>query len=250
MELRQSRRFNMAKKVQQPAKSRKQNPKTLMLAITAISELQFQQWASKKTTTKASKDTETTEAQGIEENSSKESDEEGRREEGGQENREEERSAGEMTKEFLYSPPPGAFESHGDETRAWHKKMTSVYASSDRRFHNLLYRWLRRAGVNESEMEKYGVEPPVMREGVPSLTTKAYSQLFDHGRVIKRRSDGALFVLGEPYNDLADLETDPHVQAWRALGSEVICSEDSGWVPHSTVMLLIGEPKKKGGAAK
>ena len=65
---------------------------------------------------------------------------------------------------------------------------------------------------------------------------------------------GALFVLGEPYADLDKLAIDPHVEAWRALGSEVICSADSGWLPKGTVMLLIGEPTqkipKKGRAAR
>jgi hypothetical protein len=168
-----------------------------------------------------------------------------------------EEGSGEVSKEFLYTPQPGALESHGEKVLAWHKRMMAEYAASYRRVHNVLYKWLRDAGIQKAEMVKYGVEPPPMLHYSPSLTIEAYSRLLDHGRVIKRRSDGALFILGEPYTSLADLENDPHVRAWRSLGSAVICSADSGWFPDNTVMLLIGEPKtgvkkpsKKGGAAK
>jgi hypothetical protein len=165
-----------------------------------------------------------------------------------------------VNKECLYSPPPGALESQGEKVRAWHKRMMAEYATSYRRIHNVLYKWLRNAGTQRAEMVKYGVEPHPMRHYSPSLTIEAYSRLLDHGRVIRRLSDGALFVLGEPYTSLADLENDPHVRARHSLGSGVICSADSGWFPDNTVMLLIGEPKtgekkarmsaKKGGAAK
>jgi hypothetical protein len=165
-----------------------------------------------------------------------------------------------VNKEFLYTPPPGALESQSEKVRGWHKRMIAEYTASYRRVHNVLYKWLRDAGIQKAEMVKHGVEPPPMLHYSPSLTGEAYTRLLDHGRVIKRRSDGALFVLGESYTSLADLENDPHVKAWRSLGSTVICSADSGWFPKNTVMLLIGEPKtgekkarksaKKGGAAK
>jgi hypothetical protein len=156
-------------------------------------------------------------------------------------------------KEFLYSSPPGVFERHGEECRAWHKRMIAEYARSERRVEKVLYKWLRDAGVDRESMTRYGVEPPRMWPSAPYLTLRAYSRLFDHGRVIKRRSDGALFVLSEPFSSLSRLENDPYVKAWRALGGEVVCSADSGWFPQSTVMLLIGEPTQKipkKGAAK
>jgi hypothetical protein len=150
-------------------------------------------------------------------------------------------------KEFLYSPPPAAFEKHGEECRAWHERMIAEYAPSERRVEKVLYKWLRDAGVDRDKMVTYGVEPPPKGYGhyPPALTSDAYSRLFDHGRVIKRRRDGALFVLGEPYASLDRLSSDPRVEAWRALGGEVTCSPDSGWYPQSTVMLLIGEPAQK-----
>jgi hypothetical protein len=148
-------------------------------------------------------------------------------------------------KEFLYSPPPGVFEAHGEECRAWHKRMIAEYTQSERRVEKVLYKWLRDAGIDQAKMAEYGVEPPPMRHGSPSLTNKAYSGVFDHGRVIRRRSDGALFVLGEPYASLDKLTIDPYVEAWRALGGEVVCSAESGWFPKGTVMVLIGEPMQK-----
>lgn len=147
-------------------------------------------------------------------------------------------------KEFLYSPPPGAFEAHGEECRSWHKRMIAEYASSERRVEKVLYKWLRDADVARESMIQYGVEARAPHYP-PALTADAYSGLFDHGRVIRRRRDGALFVLGEPYASLSRLETDPHVEAWCALGGEVICLADSGWFPKSTVMVLIGEPARK-----
>jgi hypothetical protein len=148
-------------------------------------------------------------------------------------------------KEFLYSSPPGVFERHGEECRAWHKRMIAEYARSERRVEKVLYKWLRDASVDKENMSRYGVEPPRMWSSSPNLTLKAHSGLFDHGRVIKRRSDGALFVLSEPYSSLSRLEYDPYVEAWRALGGEVVCSADSGWFPQSTAMLLIGKPTRK-----
>jgi len=133
-------------------------------------------------------------------------------------------------KRFLF-PPPDLTPS--EACRIWHEKMVAEYQLTSHIVSIVLSKWLRDADLNRVKIESM------------ALTTEVHHRLFDHGCVIKRRSDGALFILGQPYNTVFSLERDPYVAAWRDLGSEVICSEDSGWFPPCTVTLMIGEPKHK-----
>ncbi len=45
-----------------------------------------------------------------------------------------------------------------------------------------------------------------------------------------------------------DTKMQPPLLDWRELGSKVKCSKDSGWFPHNTVSVLIGEPRANKGA--
>lgn len=145
-----------------------------------------------------------------------------------------------MAEEFLYTPASGALdEKHAVKARAWHKRMLKQYRPTSRQLRATLFRWLLNAGVSKGEMEPYGVVSESSHYG---LTSEAYLNLFDHGCVIQRRDDNALFVLGEPYADPARLQDDPIVKLWRTLGSAVRISADSGWFPGSSVMILISEP--------
>ena|SRR5215510_16542239 len=153
-----------------------------------------------------------------------------------------------MAIKYLYTPPPGG-ERYQEEILAWHQKMSAEYKQMKESYPpKVLYRWLRKAGIDRAQMDKWGihVEP---HTNFPLYASDVYSSIFDHAHVIKRRSDGVVFILGEPYTDLSELEAHPCLQAWRELESEVICSKDSGWLPRNTVSVLISEPRR-GGAAK
>jgi hypothetical protein len=143
------------------------------------------------------------------------------------------------SEEFLYLPPLSALVDRPQITRAWHKRMLKKYKLTGRELGITVSRWLLQAGVSSEEMERYGVGAESDHYG---LTSDAYINLFDHGHVIQRRDDGALFVLGEPYADPAKLQDDPIVKLWRGLGSTVRISADSGWFPGSSAMVLISEP--------
>jgi hypothetical protein len=60
--------------------------------------------------------------------------------------------------------------------------------------------------------------------------------------VIKRRGDNALFVLSEPYNEVEELQASEWLANWRALGAEILVSNDSGWFPGRTIMALTSQP--------
>jgi hypothetical protein len=93
-------------------------------------------------------------------------------------------------------------------------------------------------------MQSYGVEVSELDGRPTNLVGEWTSGIFDHCRVLKRRADGALFVLGEPYDILERVKKNSYLDAWRSIGSPVTCSEDSGWMPENTIMVLIGEPTK------
>jgi hypothetical protein len=120
-------------------------------------------------------------------------------------------------KEFLYTPAPGGLDNYPDKVRAWHKRMAAVYtALVDKYPHWVMYRWLRKAGVKKDQMQRYGVEISVLDGRPTNLTGEWIAGAFDHCRVLKRRSDGAMFILGEPYDSLERVEKNAYLNAWRS----------------------------------
>ena len=149
--------------------------------------------------------------------------------------------------EFLYTPPPGAHD-HEEELLAWHKRMNAEYKLVDKSQSHApktLYRWLRKAGVDRNQMGKYGISLGSLGN-MPWYDSETSLSIFDHVHVLQRRSDGAMFILAEPYADLSRLKKHHCLQAWSALGGEVTCSNESGWLPRNTVSVLIGEPRGHG----
>jgi hypothetical protein len=171
----------------------------------------------------------------------------GRQAEAGTEACEKEGGSREMTiqtksAEFLYTPPPAAHR-YEPELLAWHKRMSAEYKLVKGGYPpKVLYQWLRKASIHRDQMDRWGIT--VSSYGnYPSYSHDAYTSIFDHAHVIKRRSDGKVFILGEPYSTVAKVESNPCVKAWRELGSTVVCSNETGWFPCNTVSVLIGQPR-------
>lgn len=139
---------------------------------------------------------------------------------------------------WLYTPPPGAIQGRIE----WHQEMLTIYQPlKARSVEKTLYTWLRKAGIDRDETESFGIVIcGYSRWAMPVFANEAYSQVFDHGHVIKRRSDGRVYVIGEPYSTVELAQESTILQRWKGIGAEIVISSKSGWFPGRTISILIG----------
>lgn len=142
---------------------------------------------------------------------------------------------------FLYTPPPG--QEKEPDIVAWHAKMSELYtAMPASRVPSNLRLFLRKAGIDRDWFPEFGIIYDNDAGRYTPWMSNELNALLDHPHVLVRRSDKKRYVLGEPYQSVQWVENYPIVQKWRAIGSEVIVSPETGWFAGNTISVLISAP--------
>jgi hypothetical protein len=124
--------------------------------------------------------------------------------------------------------------------KRWLARMEREYESTDGNPSRLLYDWLEKNGADEEEMERCGLllldEDRNLKGSDRIASGPAW---FDHSRILRRKKDGQLSILSEPYQLWGDGL--PQLAELAQFGLRVWISGDSGWNPGRTLLVIVTE---------
>lgn len=128
--------------------------------------------------------------------------------------------------------------------KLWLAHMEQDYESTNGNPSRLLYDWLVKRGADDQAMRRCGFRLLDEDENLKGSDRIGGlgdfgNQWFDHARILRRKKDGCLFVMVEPYsiNNAGLLQ----IAEMACLGLSVWLTGDSGWNPGWTLQILVSE---------